>query len=195
VAHLHSASPLLGYKLTGPDNDAYFFGDDVPASVFCPRCHSVVDPTYFPPKIALGKKRDVSVTYDNRVLVSQRFAEFCLSNWPDGLLLTPIHGRGRDYFVLGSNRVVKFDAVGRQTRFEKHCSTCSQYRDVLGAKPVFLVNQAKPLNDGFHRTDIEFGSAEGKAPLILLGVETGRRLEQQSFTGMDLAQVTRIADS
>jgi hypothetical protein len=28
-----------------------------------------------------------------------------------------------------------------------------------------------------------------------LGVETGRRLEQQSFTGMDLAQVTRNADS
>jgi hypothetical protein len=86
-------------------------------------------------------------------------------------------------FHFRVRRKVKFDVKRRGTLFEKYCRICKNFESVVGATPSYLV-RSKPLTDNFYRTDLLFGSAGRRNPVILVGPETKKKLELKKFKGL-----------
>ncbi len=84
--------------------------------------------------------------------------------------------------------VIKFDTIRRETRFLEFNPSCNEYNETVGANPVCLTDNAV-LPDGFYRTDVEFGRSYAKSPVIIVGLETGLKLKEQKFNGLDLEKI------
>lgn len=176
---------ILGYALTGPDNDSTMV-EGTPPAVLCPTCGTRVNRDYHRPDFAPTVTRyDVSFTYDNYCIVSARFREFCLRERYEALDFVPL-AQGFSWFR--PLREVAFDAERRGTRFVDWCDTCQQHAAVVVAYPPVLRDESRPLPDGFFRTDLEFGDRK-KAPLILLGPETKAKLTRERLKGLELIPI------
>jgi ribosomal protein S27AE len=185
----HSSSMILGFVLTGHDNRAYFFGPQTPKSVFCPKCGSVLDRHYMPREIDVRTGMDLSSTYDNRDLFSERLRRLCIENNVPGIEFIPVMGRDRTYFFPIVSRAVEYDAARKGTRFERKCTECGQHHDVLSGTPAFLTCK-KPLDRGFFRSDLEFGSGKAKSPLLIVDPETGSWLQSEKLSGAEFSPIS-----
>jgi hypothetical protein len=87
-------------------------------------------------------------------------------------------------FAVMPVMAVEFDAASRKTRFGHRCPKCSEYDSVTGATPVFLKAQVPP--GSVVRTDLEFGSDDEKAPLILAGNDAAAALSDLGLSGCKL---------
>ncbi|HET7539730.1 MAG TPA: hypothetical protein VFK05_07655 [Polyangiaceae bacterium] len=103
--------------------------------------------------------------------------------FPNSIRLEPLQS---NLFAFLPTAIVAFDAVARKTRFEGLCSTCGQYRSVIGAKPIMLTQGSAVEASGIARTDLEFGSDDEKAPLVVLGDEAAKRLIARRFSGCEI---------
>jgi hypothetical protein len=128
---------------------------------------------------------DVSSTYDNVKVVSQRFVDVCREHELPGITFHRFEGKNGAYFFLESDRVVPFDPDRRGTRFEGRCAECGNFETVVGATPVYLRREA-PLGRGFYRTDLSFGSNQGKRPILLIDSESAELLDSLRLRGLDL---------
>jgi hypothetical protein len=174
----------VGFVISGPDNKSFMLDDalDYPR---CPVCGWLTDPDWVNAGFAITLDVwDVSFTYENYCLVSERFREIA----PDGGQYVPLP-RSPGFYVLQSSEVREFDSERRGTRFENRCSACDRWAAVAGAAPAFL-RDPTPLPDRIIRTDIEFGSGNEKHPLLLVGVELGQRLRDNRLAGLDLKPVS-----
>jgi hypothetical protein len=174
---------MVGYNLSGQDNDTHMFRDNSIVAK-CEACGYRLDFLRTNPNYVLrGSKRDLSATYDGQTIVSKAFKEFCERNEYRGLKFA-IFENDPDHFHLILTRVVKFDAAKRKTRFDKLCPECGNYESVVGATPSFLL-VSDPLKDGFYRTDLLFGSGNEKHPLELVGTATKAKLEAAKLKGLE----------
>lgn len=175
---------VLGYCVLGPDNDLHMLGWDAPHPV-CPRCGIAVDKEWVDPGFKLAKTRyDLSYTMDGYVIVSERFRGFAHGR---GARFIPLPSSG-GFYSLRVDEVVPFDTKRRRTRFEDRCDECSRFQTVVGATPVFLVNDT-PLPDRFVRTDVEFGSGDEWHPLILVGSGLRDDLHAARLSGLEFLPV------
>jgi hypothetical protein len=186
--------PIFGYHVIGHDNGGRLFPyalEDCPDKVVCKSCGTCKDYRYCPDEIELHRssRYDVGATYDGRHLFSEAFVAHCEPLLGDADFLHPISGGGRRYFYFVPGRIVQFDAERRETRFENPCGACGGFEYAVGATPVHLLKR-EPLGPGFSRTDIAFGSHQGKFPLILVGEEGARRISQRKWRGLELEPVT-----
>ncbi len=138
---------------------------------------------------------DFSTTHDSLDIASVLFKECYDSHRMVGLTFTPLAGRQPAFKVLGEI-VVPFDAVKRGTRFLKRCEVCGKYDEVIGATPVFLKEGPQVPDNGFARTDLEFGSGDRKGPVLLCGPAAAAAFAEAQLRGVDLMPaVTEVEKS
>lgn len=171
---------IIAYLMTAPDGDGDFFAS-APNSTFCSECGSATDQNYFPTDLRLSRTSfEVSSTYDNRLIVSRRFKEFCEAHAIDGVDLKLVN-KSKQLYYLQSDRKVQFDSARSGTRFLDRCQSCEQYQSVVGLTPPFLTGAHQSLDSGFYHTDLHFGSGREKAAAVIVGPETKQLIEAASF--------------
>jgi hypothetical protein len=195
----------VGYSLSIPDNGTFMFREKS-ALRRCPACgyskrFMLHNPAYRANRREVDYKydgyfkrnADCSSTYDSYFIVSDRFKEFCLNEGYPGLVFREFEN-DKTHFNFMVKRTVKFDAIRRDTTFEKFCRACKNYESVVGATPSYLL-RSKPLRDGFYRTDLMFGSGDTKSPVIIVGVETKAKLERAKLKGLTFAPAFGVETS
>jgi hypothetical protein len=60
---------------------------------------------------------------------------------------------------------------------------------VIGATPVYLRSGAQIGEREFVRTDLEFGSGDGKGPILLCGEAAAKSLRTANISGIELIPV------
>ena len=177
---------VVGYSLSGQDNDSYMYRTWKAASR-CPVCRTVLDHRALNPDFRLKLDiHDVSYTYDGACVVSES-AMRALSPFA-GVEATRLPF-DRDFYLLNVANAVEFDSERRKTRFQDFCDGCNRFRSVAGATPAFLRRTSEPLAEGIYRTDVEFGTDDERAPLLI--VSTGLRdvLTRQAPKGLTFRPV------
>lgn len=186
---------MLGRETFRPPPSAGYYDwrfgkDGVPHPATCETCGRKTDANYVHPKFRAKKRTwDISSTYDGYCIVSSRFRQFCEQQGWRGMQFVTLPS-DNDFFVLRISKTLTFDAERRETRFEDPCPTCKSYFNVIGANPAYLHGIKSPIKEGFFRSDLEFGSGHEQHPLILIGVETAKKLKDQGFRNYDLHAVT-----
>ena len=135
--------------------------------------------------IAKPPKYDVSYSYDGVLVMSARAREVIVAAGMSGMEFRPLQA---GLFSARPSVVVAFDAAARETRFEKPCPVCGTYEEVAGATPVFLKPGAVVPDNGFARTDLEFGSGDEKMPLVLCGDQAAQVLKSKRLKGLRLTR-------
>ncbi len=180
---------MLGDATWYPEDPCGFYDwrfaqDGAPHPATCPACGRKTDPTFINPSYKLKKRRwDFGLTRDGYFIVSRRFRKFCEDQGWEGMEFVTLPAEDL-FFVLRLTCILKFDVVKGETRFKKFCSQCGAYHDVVGAIPVYLSQISEPIEDGFYRSDLEFGSGHEQCPLILVGTNTAPKLRSQRFLRM-----------
>lgn len=177
---------LLGYMLSGPDNDYTMF-EDIKLDE-CARYKDVYTINMINPELQFKNiKYSYSFTYDGFPIVDEKFKMFCERERYSGIEFVKLGGSGQ-YYWLKLQKVLEFDAEASRTRFIGYNDKCQGYEEIVGFDPIYL-KQKEPLPDGFFRTDLCFGSYAGKSPLDLVGVETKRKMEDAGFKKIDFLKV------
>lgn len=171
---------ILGYTISAPDGGGHYFPEDE-SGVLCPECRCCIDKSYVPDNLIMSKASyEISCTYDNRFIVSERFKIYCEDNQITCAKFVLVQAKSRLY-ELTTDRVVQADPVRRKTYFGDRCNVCGQITEIIGADPCYLKNQNAPLGPGFYRTDLEYGNGPELSPSLIVGVETKPLLEAGSF--------------
>jgi hypothetical protein len=172
----------------GHDNDLRFFGerDDVKRCASCGALMAKWDEDLSHVPIPRRLRYDVSCSYDGVVVVSRSFREVYEKAGLIGLEFIQLAG---DALAVRAKRTVAFDAAKRGVSFIKKCDVCGQYESVKGAAPAFLRAGEVISERAFARTDLEFGSGDEKAPVLICGVYAADALEKAKLKGMDLEKV------
>lgn len=165
-------------------------GASHPSIIRCDQCGELTSKWDEPLSGLVIKKRkyDVSVTYDGVLIVSERFKLIYAENELSGLEFRQLPDDSPFFSVLAA-RAVEFDAERRKTEFTSHCSQCGCYESVVGATPVFLKAGCLVGSLEFVRTDLEFGSGDGKHPLLLCGQSAAKAISDAKLKGLDLIAI------
>jgi hypothetical protein len=171
---------IIAYFLTGHDNDSYFF-ETAPAELFCKICRSCLDESYVPENMKIPRKYDIGSTYDGRDIVSTRFKMFCDVNYPEEVDFFSVTSKC-DFFYMKPRRILILDAEKREIRFKDLCPVCGNYKSITGFRPGVLKYQHEPIEHGFYRTDVSFGSEHRKSPVIIVGLKTKEKIIEMGFS-------------
>lgn len=179
---------IIGYTLSGQDNDSYMFEDDSCLEK-CDMCGYRIDFSAYNPEYRLARKtqRDITATYDGQWIVSDRLRLVCEANGVADVLFRPFNKEPR-FFQFISTRVVPFDVERRKTRFIKLCPKCGNYESIAGATPAYL-KITKALDFGIYRTDVLFGSGNEKHPLIIVAPDVKEIFELEKLRGLEFGPV------
>ncbi len=173
------------FRLSSTDNGLYFFRDrrDVAR---CGGCHSLTSKRsedLASVSIARELPFDLSTSYDGVLVASKHFVSAASDVDSSALELRNLQ---KGLLAIRPTVVVAFDSKKRGTRFERQCAACGQYESVIGATPVQLVEGSVVPEDGFARTDVEFGSGDEKTPIVLCGARMAERLSREKLRGLEL---------
>lgn len=127
------------------------------------------------------KKYDIGSSYDGREIVSARFKAFCEENYPGEADFFPVTMKA-DFFYMTIRRILVFDTEKYGTRFDKLCHLCGNYESITGCSPGLIKNQPEPIERGFYRTDVIFGSGREKSPFFIIGLKTKEEIKAMKFT-------------
>jgi len=173
------------FVVYGHDNGSFAFQEQ--HSDRCEFCGLLVQKWQGPLEHLVLARRDldVSATFDGVLVGSRRVVDFCEREAFDHLVARPIPAEG-EFFALSSDLIVRFDSAKRRTRFIDRCPVCGQHESVIGATPAFLVEGSNVPARSFAQTDLEFGSGDGKHPLLICGELVAKRLRGRGFEGLEL---------
>ena len=162
-------------------------GRDRPGVRRCDICHELVDKWSLPLAGLRLKRRkyDISITYDGVYVASRTFVSACDRLNIEGPTFSLLPEED-DFFSVKFERTVGFDIEKRGTRLLGPCPTCGQCDEVIGANPIFLVAGAVIGELEIVRTDIEFGSDDGKMYLLLCGAKARQLLSEEGLRGVVL---------
>lgn len=180
-----NASNIVGFLVTGHDNRATFFECEPPPGVQCLACRSVIDHGYRPCRLSLRTGMDISTTYDNVMVVSNRFMSLCVESQLPGISFFEFKGSNKTYFFVEASRVVDYDPQRCALRNEGSCPNCGQPESCVGLLPAYT-RDATPLPRGFHRTANAFGSGSGKRPVLVVDPHTAILLRSAKLAGLEL---------
>ncbi len=169
---------IVGYTILDPDMDAFMLGDMVLDP--CARYGNIYDHKIINPGFKVPNRgKNISTTYEGYTIVSEKFKAFCETGGYKGIEFLSLPGSPGFYWFLVNNILV-FDFEARGTEFLNFSEKCKGYEEVIGATPVCLREPAI-LEDKFYRTDLFFGSFEGKSPVYMVGEETKKKLLAAGF--------------
>jgi hypothetical protein len=174
---------ILGYIMSGEDNDSYMFDQNDPDLLFCCKCGYVENVECIGKKFKLKKKKyDISETYDGHTVVSERFKEFCDKNGYKGLEFIKIPNN--NFYSFFVRNILPFDTDKRELKYENYCDSCRKYESVTPALPLIIKDLKEPLLNGFYATDVHFGSGNEKSPLMVIGIHTYNKMNEKKFKGI-----------
>ncbi len=134
------------------------------------------------------RKYDISITYDGVLVVSDKFKSVCESNHISGLNFRTLQSEP-SFFAPYALRFVEFDTNRRKTEFINCCPQCGHFESVIGATPVFLAPGSKVGATEFVRTNLEFGSGDGKSPVLICGESAAMALNCGHLKGLNLVPI------
>lgn len=184
---------LIGYDISGYDNDSYMCGScdklfpeltDIPK---CPKCGYRTDYRYTNKDFKLKRKTmDFSSTYDGVTIVSRRFKDFCVRNEYDNLVFVELPKSPFFYQFYINGNVLEYDAGEKH----KYCKTCGQYESVV--VPIIKLDRITgPLKDGFYQSDLWFASGNEKHPLTVISPETKLKLESEKIKNICMREIIK----
>lgn len=179
----------IGFLMTAVDNGTRMLNES--DLTRCGTCFRVIERpavvgSYVPPT-DLGEA--ASYTNDGYLICESAVAEI-LEEY--GAAVTELPATKGKYFAVDPGKRVEFDIERRRTRFEGLCKECGRYFDVIGATPIFLLQQAG-LPDEIVGTDVEFGSGDEQHPLLLVGPRLGQLLISKKVSGLQLLPLNEEA--
>jgi len=143
--------------------------------------------------VAIGKvlprELSYSYSYDGVCVGTLRFKEVTEATGITGLAFRPLQST---LFAVRPVAVVRFDAIRRKTQFERLCGVCGQHEVVVGATPLFLLPGAMVPENGFARTDLEFGSRDAKTPVIVSGHEVIHIVQRARLRGLVFKEAVTV---
>ncbi len=192
------------FELSGQDDGTYMLGGETyrppapqtdwrfgrlghPHPATCPACGAKADKAYVDPLFRVKKRRrDLTVTYDGGVLVSQRMRSLLLTcgATEDDFRVLPAD---LDFFWLYPRQVLDYEAGRRNDP----CAICGEYFDEVGPIPSFLNTLTAPLTAGVYRSSLEFGSVPLKSWALVVGVETARAMADAGLKGLEMSELHR----
>ncbi len=168
---------IVAFEFGGHDGDAFFF-EDRKSPIFCPTCGTLLDKDFLPQNVRPRKKWDVCSSYDNRTIVTERFKSWCEARQFEGLVFRQVC-QTPPYFVFMPSRILRYDP--RRAVFDKKCAACGNYESVTIGGPLKLLDVRTPIETGFFRTDLEFGSRWEKTPMIIVGFRTRDAIKRERY--------------
>ena len=180
---------IIGYRLSAQDNGAYFF-HDYPEGVLCPACKTCLDFSWYPKTLRLTGKprwRDISTTYDNTKIVSERFVEFCKKNKYRNIEFKNVYEKPTLYYIIVEN-VLNIDQDRAMLRYGAKCAACGNYEYVVGARLESL-RQNTEIDDGIFRSDLIFGSGSEKHPILIVGKTTRDKMMAAGIKGAEFRKI------
>lgn len=174
----------IAYCLFGPDNDSYMWASP---EVVCPACGYGTVSAETNPEFKLKKRNlDVSFTYDGACIVSSAFKAICTNEAGAQFHSLP---NASGFYRFTASQVVPFDAERRLTRFQGLCGHCRNYESVVGATPAYLKGASSPLQRGVYRTDLLFGSGNGKSPLLIVTPDVQEAIQSAKLRGAEFSAI------
>lgn len=186
--------PRLGYELRAYSGlyavEAFYWGLVPQPGIHCPECYSPLDQEFVSRDVRIRMRKD-AMDATGHVVVSERFRNFCVRNRYADLAFHDV-GKRRKRYELRAKRILRVDVERSHPYLAEFCTRCGNFECYLRGKGLFLENVNEPLPDGFYRTDLIWGCRAGKHPLILVGIETKRKLVAAGLTGLDFRSVPFI---
>ncbi|HET7118656.1 MAG TPA: hypothetical protein VFI29_19325 [Hanamia sp.] len=176
---------VLGYDFYFYDNKKRMF-ENIKLDK-CANCSDIYTINQIDPSFKIKTKKHLSSTYDGYDIVSGTFKSFCENENYSGLEFVTLPNSPGFYWFKTHN-IIEYDSQSYGLRFINYNEKCQGYEEIIGASPVCLKERV-PIPDGFFRTDICFGSFESKSPVILIGVETLKKLKKAGFKGIDSGEI------
>ena len=179
---------MIAYLMFAKDGNVSFYSN-VLDEKFCKNCDSCLDRGFAPISIEPSDSNlDAFYTYDGKLIVSQKFKDFCVRQSYSDLIFINVNKLRSLYYFQATN-VVRFDAKRSETVLENYCTVCNQYESVAGVSPGYLQNITEPLPEGFFRTDLEFGSGREKEPQIIVGNQTYEKILKEKLQGVEFEPI------
>src|SRR5205085_6803818 len=104
------------------------------------------------PSLRLGKMLDLSSTYDDATIASERFARFA-SDWP-GPRFLPLPGVA-GFYLMVVDPLVRVDQTKIRV-MKDPCAACGRFSTIAGSVRRPLAGERVP--SGFSRTDTDWSS-------------------------------------
>jgi hypothetical protein len=180
---------IFGYVLWGQDNDSFMFEDEKhPNAATCSSCGYLLNFNYHNANFKIKRKVfHLSHCYDTGDIISLTLKEYLIRKKYAGVQFASFDNEKTFYQIFLENEI-ELDPVKREVQFSNKCSTCNNYEEVIGATPCFLKNE-NPIEDGFFKSDLYFGSGNRKCPIILIGVETKEKLMKEKLKGFSFEPI------
>lgn len=109
---------IIGYSISGPDNDSYLFQDGWGKTV-CEVLDFIKNREIYITENFKVKRANynLSYTYDSALIVSQKFRDFCKRNNYEGLKFYQLRKQD-DLHLMKSENIIRFDSKRRNTVFK-----------------------------------------------------------------------------
>jgi len=174
------------WQLNGHDNRAHFLDEEeMSPDDFCPECGLLVNRAYRPKRLvgfrAFG--RDVTSTYDNRLIFSRRLVEFCRDLIPGQMDFAQLGG-GAEPIYLPTPIAMATMSKTLPRRCGDLCELCCEFEYEMISQ---LRVESRTLDSGFSvfHSDREYGNRLERQPLLLFRDEAKRAIESAKFKGLE----------
>lgn len=181
IPSVEGSFSVVGKYLVPDDVDnMYESFDEIPCT--CPYClsklKSIPNVDYRPNK----RTNDMYFTYDGFFIVSEKFKLFCEKESYRNLTFIKLK-KTRYYFFEPQETFKTYIYWDPFNTLGHWCNHCMNYTDVCGGvlkDKSFALNS----NDYIYRTDKYHGSLECKFPLIIVGLETMKKMKDYGLKGI-----------
>nr|WP_321373393.1 hypothetical protein [uncultured Bacteroides sp.] len=155
----------------------------------CPNCHTLLKRTINLDYKIKQKSGDLIHTYDGYCIVSEAFMLFCKSNKYPELEFVQLP-QSPNYYYFNPKKIFYTDAERRHVQFINPCKYCGGYEEVIGSTPNYIKQGIDIQSDDFIcRSDYEFGTGERKSPLIVIGLETEKKIKLAKLKNIYFAKI------
>lgn len=178
---------VVGYALLPHDVDAYFYDRELMPEIFCKDCGARVSSSRPQLSLRIGRKLQIGSTYDGVVLMTKEVAH--LMHTQSGAETEQVHTNYGEYYYLKNLRSVDVDLMFRPVHFENSCITCGVFSEVSHALPLRLVDDSAVSPSSVKQTQVQFGEAWLRAPIIVLGADVYAALKKREPLGLDATEV------
>lgn len=182
IKHEIPTKKIIAKTLMGPDEGKEMY-KALPPNI-CPICHTPLKREINPNFIVSNKRSCLRYTYDSFCIVTEEFKNFCTLNHYPNLEFKEFPKSPGNYYFTPLD-IFPLDPIRQKIKFEERCSSCGGFKGTYGGSPGFKAKGFRlSSNDFICRSDIEFGSEEKKTPLIIVGLETEKKMKQFGLKGI-----------
>lgn len=164
----------------GPDNLS-FMHNVYPNC--CEKCHYSINQSINPSFKLKKRQFEVAGTYDGYLIVSKRFKLFCEEKEYNNVQFYNLANEP-DFYFLDSEKIIPLNYERRNVKFIDFCDKCGRYAEVIGATPSFMSQNNTMEENSFYRSEYDFGSYNGKSPLIVVSIKMAEDMSEKKFKGL-----------